>query len=81
MATRPLPPRHSTTASAAIRPPCRLSVAIWVTTPELGSRQAMSAVKTGMPAAVASLMAVATAFESQGQSTMALAFLTMKSLT
>ena len=45
------------------------------------SRLAMSAVKTGMCAVLAATIAVPTERESQGQSTMALTFLVIKSLT
>ena len=68
-------------AIAAWRPPLRLSVAMWLTTLAPSARLAMSAVKTGMPALLASMMAVPTALESAGVRMMALTFCAMKSFT
>ena len=66
---------------AASRPPPRLSLAICETTSTPSARQAMSAVKTGMPAALASSIAGPIYRESQGQSTIAEQPATMKSFT
>ena len=77
----PASPRASIIASPACLPPPWLSVAMCETTLTPGARQAMSAVKTGIPAAFASSMTGPIDLESHGQSTMAATFLTMKSFT
>ena len=61
-------------------PPLKLSVATCVTIFTPGSLHGMSTVNTGMPAAFASWITGMIDFESQGLSTIALTFLTMKSL-
>ena len=79
-AARPSVLSASIIACPASRPPPSLSVATWVAIATPGSLQGMSTVKTGMPAALASRITGTIDFESQGESTMAAAFLTMKSL-
>ena len=82
MATLPAPPMAAIRASPASLPPARLSVATWLTTFTSGPvRAAMSAVNTGMPALLASAMAVPIDLLSHGQRMMAATCLTMKSDT
>ena len=78
---RPSRVRWAMIASAASRPPWRLSVAMWQTTSPASPSYWMSLVKTGMPAALAFSIAGPIERESHGLSTIAATPRTMKSST